>query len=147
MPVDTLIAQAPRMPPDALFVLAARLFAAGPRDKAVARFYATQIRMRFRLPVAPDLPPDGEPALYGALFETIGPEINGWAFGDIDGTAAQTQEALDWDSAHANAFTPKSGHAAEMEQVRSGLMAFRASILTQKDEFRRQHAASGLENR
>jgi len=147
MPLDTLIAQAPKVTPDALFLLAARLFAAGRRDEAVVWLYAAQIRMRFRLAVAPDLPPDGEPALYGALFATIGPQINEWAFGDIDRAAAHMQEALDWDSAHANAFTPKSGHAAELKQVRSGLVAFRASILTQKDDFRRKREANGLENR
>lgn len=146
-PLDTLIAQAPKLTPDALFVLAARMFAAGRRDEAVAWFYVAQIRMRFRLAVAPDLPPDGEPALYEALFETIGPQINGWAFGDIDRLAAHMQEALDWDSAHANLFTPKSGHAAELERVRSGLAAFRTSVLTQKEEMRRERAAKGLENR
>ena len=147
MPLDTLVAQAPEVSPDALFVLAARLFAAGRRDEAVVWFYVAQIRMRFRLAVAPDLPPDGEPALYGALFETIGPQINGWAFGDIDRLAAHMQEALDWDGSHANAFTPKSGHAAELDQIRTGLAAFRASVLAQKEDLRRERAAKGLENR
>ncbi len=147
MPLDTLIAQAPNVSPDVLLVLAARLFSAGRRDEAVTWFYAAQIRTRFRLAVAPDLPPDGEPALYGALLETIGPQINGWAFGDIDGVAAHMQEALDWDGSHFNAFTPKSGHALELGQVRSGLAAFRASVLTRKEELRRDRAAKGLENR
>ncbi|HEY0184363.1 MAG TPA: hypothetical protein VGC09_16250 [Rhodopila sp.] len=147
MPIDTLIERAPKVSPDALFVLAARLFAAGRRDEAVGWFYIAQIRMRFRLAVALDLPPDGEPALYGALFETIGPQINLWAFGDIDRVATHMQEALDWDNSHANAFTPKSGHAAELEQVRSGLAAFRANVLTRKEEMRRERAAKDLENR
>ena len=57
------------------------------------------------------------------------------------------QEALDWDSSHANAFTPKPGHAAELEEVRSGLVAFRANVLARKDELRRDRAARHLENR
>ncbi len=100
-------------------------------------FYIAQLRARFRLAVAFDLKPDGEPAVYGALFETIGPQINGWAFGDIDSLAAHMQEALDWDSSHANAFTPKADHAAELEEVRSGLAAFRANVLARKEELRR----------
>ncbi len=147
MPIETIIAQAPDLPPDSLYMLAARLFAAGRRDEAVVWFYTAQVRVRFRLAVAPDLPPDGEPAVYGALFETIGPQINGWAFGDIDRAAAHMEEALDWDSSHANAFTPKSGHEAALEQVRSGLVALRASVLTRKDETRWERAANGLVNR
>ena len=147
MPLGTIIAQASNLSPDSLYMLAGRLFAAGRRDEAVVWFYIAQIRMRFRLAVAPDLQPDGEPAVYGALFETMGPQINGWAFGDIDRVAAHMQEALDWDSSHANAFTPKAGHEAELEQVRSGLVAFRASVLTQKEELRRERAANGLTNR
>lgn len=147
MPIETLIAQAPNLSPDSLYALAARLFAAGRRNEAVVWFYIAQIRARFRLAVATDLRPDGEPALYGALFATIGPQINGWAFGDIDGVAAQMQEALDWDSSHANAFTLKAGHEADLERVRSGLSAFRASMLTRKAETRRERAANGLPNR
>ena len=147
MPLDTLIGQAANLPPDSLYMLAGRLFAAGRRDEAVVWFYIAQLRVRFRLAVAPDLKPDGEPAVYGALFEMIGPEINGWAFGDIDSLAAHMQEALDWDSSHANAFTPKAGHAAELEEVRSGLVAFRANVLARKEELRRDRAARHLENR
>lgn len=77
MPLETMIAQAPDLPPVSLYMLAGRLFAAGRRDDAVVWFYIAQIRARFRLAAAPDLRPDGEPALYGALFATMGPEING----------------------------------------------------------------------
>ena len=147
MPLGTMISQAPNMSPDLLYLLAGRLFAAGRCDEAVVWFYIAQLRARFRLAVAPDLKPDGEPAVYGALFETMGPQINGWAFGDIDGLAAHMQEALDWDGSHANGFTPKAGHEAELEQVRSGLVAFRASVLTQKAQLRRERAAKGLLNR
>jgi hypothetical protein len=61
--LETRIAQAPNLSPDVLYLLAARLFAAGRRDEAVVWFYVAQIRVRFRLAVAPDLPPDGEPAV------------------------------------------------------------------------------------
>ena len=147
MPLGTMMAEAPSLPPVSLYRLAGRLFAAGRRDDAVVWFYIAQIRARFRLAVAPNLAPDGEPAVYEALFETIGPQINGWAFGDIDRVAAHMQEALDWDSSHANAFTPKAGHEAELDQVRSGLMSLRVSVLTRKDELRRERTANGQANR
>lgn len=147
MPLPDLMAQAPDLPPVALYLLAGRLFSAGRRDEAVVWFYVAQIRARFRLAVSPDLSPDGEPAAYGALFETLGPQINGWAFGDVDRAAAQMDQALEWDRTHANAFTPKAGHEAALEQVRSGLMALRTSVLGRKDEIRRERTARGLVNR
>ena len=147
MPLGTLIAQAPNLSPDVLYMLAGRLFAAGRRDEAVVWFYIAQLRARFRLAVAPNLKPDGEPAVYGALFEMVGPQINGWAFGDLDHLAAHMEEALDWDRSHVNAFTPKAGHEAELEQVQIGLVAFRADVLTRKDELRRERAANGQVNR
>ena len=95
----------------------------------------------------PDLPPDGEPALYAALNETLGREINGWGFGDIDRAAAHMAEALDWDQTHANGYTNKATHAAALAQVRAGLVALRASVLDEKDDIRRERTANGLANR
>ncbi len=141
IPVPDLIAQAPGLPPVALYTLAAKLFAAGRRDEAVVWFYIAQIRSRFRLATAPDLPPDGEPALYASLFETIGPPINQWAFCDIDRLAAEMGRALDWDRDHANATSPKDANAAALDQVRSGLIAFRANILETRADFEKDRAA------
>ena len=145
--IEQAIAQAPELPPVGLYQLAARLFAAGRRDEAVTWFYIAQIRSRFRLAATPDLPPDGEPALYASLMDTLGTLINQWAFGDIDRVAAQMQDALDWDAAHANAATPKAAHPAALEQVRGGLVALRAGVLADKDRIRRQRLANGLMNR
>lgn len=146
-PTAELLAGATDLPPSSLFILAMKLFGEGRRDEAVRWFYIAQIRGRFRLAAEPNLPPDGEPALYEALFETIGPVINGWAFGDIPGLAARMTEALEWDAAHANGLTPKAPNMAALEQVRSGLVQFRDSLIAQRDDIRKERAADGRENR
>ena len=146
-PTAELLAGAADLPPSSLFILAMKLFGEGRHEDAVKWFYVAQIRGRFRLAVEPNLPPDGEPALYNALFETIGPVINGWAFGDIPGLAARMNDALDWDAAHANGLTPKAPNMAALERVRGGLVQFRDSVVAQRDDIRRERAANGLENR
>lgn len=147
LPTAELLAAAADLPPSSLFILAMKLFGEGRRDEAVKWFYVAQIRGRFRLAVEPNLPPDGEPAVYEALFETIGPVINGWAFGDIPGLAARMNEALDWDATHANGLTPKTPNMAALERVRSGLVQFRDSVTAQRDDIKKERAANGLENR
>ena len=47
-----LLAQAGTLPPAALYMLAARLFAAGKRDAAVRWFYVAQLRARFHVSIA-----------------------------------------------------------------------------------------------
>ena len=146
-PTATLLATAPDLAPPSLFVLAMRLFSEGRRDEAVTWFYIAQIRGKFRFAVSPDLPPDGEPAAYEALFQTVGPIINGWAFGDVPALAAHMTEALDWDASHPNGLTPKAPNQAALEPVRSRLARFRDSLLAQREDIRRQRAAAGRENR
>ena len=146
-PIPDLIARAPDLPPLDLYTLAGRLFAAGRRDEAVVWFYIAQIRSRFRLAAAPDLPPDAEPALYAALDDELGREINGWGFGDVDQALGEIDKALDWDATHANAYTPKTTNAAALDEIRGGLVAMRSSMLAHKDDIRRQRTANGLANR
>ncbi len=147
MPTRELLARVDALPPAGLYLLTARLFAEGRRDDAVRWLYVAQLRSRFRLATAPSLPPDGEPALYASLNESVGRPINEWAVGDVDGLAARMGEALDWDPAHANVFTLKEPHAAALEKVRGGLVELRASVLARKNGIRRQRLANGLENR
>lgn len=146
-PTAELLASADNLPPSSLFILAIKLFDEGRHDEAVKWFYIAQIRGRFRLAVKPSLPPDGEPAAYEALFETIGPVINGWAFGNIPGLTARMNEALDWDATHANGLTPKTPNLAALERVRNGLVQFRDSVTAQRDDIRKERAVNGLENR
>lgn len=147
MPLAELEQQAETLPPAGLYALAARRFREGPRQEAVRWLYVAQLRARFRLAVTPDLPRDGEPALYAALNESVGRPINEWAFGDVDALAASLQAALDWDAAHANAATPKPGHEAALAQIRAGLAELRETVLASREKIRQQRAANGLENR
>ena len=146
-PTSELLAQATELPPASLYPLAAKLFGEDRRDDAVRWLYIAQIRSRFRLATASGLPPDGEPALYGALLESVGRPINEWAFGDIPAVTARMAEALDWDATHANGVTPKGPNRAALEQVPGGLARFRESVIAGGDELRKERAAHGLENR
>lgn len=142
--VPELLTRADTLPPAGLYLLASRLFAEGRREDATRWLYVAQIRARYRLITSPGLSPDGEPALYAALQETIGRPINEWAFGDIPAVAARMQEALDWDDAHPNAVTPKTRDAAALERIRGGLAQLRLRVLADQADIRRQRGANGL---
>ncbi|WP_159992861.1 hypothetical protein [Roseomonas sp. 18066] len=147
MPLVELEATADSLPPAGLYALAARRFREGPRQEAVRWLYVAQLRARFRLAVTPDLPRDGEPALYAALNESVGRPINEWAFGDVDALAASLQAALDWDAAHGNAATPRPGNEAALARIRAGLAEMRETVLASRDRIRQQRTTNGLENR
>ena len=147
LPIPQLLAQAPTLPPNGLFVLAAKLFAAGRRDEATRFFYIAQLRAKYELATSPDQPPDGAPALYAALQDTIGRPINEWAFGNVLGVTARMQEALDWDAAQANAVTPKNKDPAALADIRAGLAKFRLQELADAENIRRERLAHGLANR
>ena len=147
MPLDQLIRIIPDQHPSLYYVLARRLFAEGRRDEAVFWFYAGQLRYRIRLACHPDLAPDTEPALFGAMSEEIGSEINGYAGGDPAAWAAAMQRALDWDSATRNGFEPKAACAAQIEEQRRGMGELMRHVRNNPDQIRRDRAANGLPNR
>src|SRR5688572_1362555 len=61
--------------PVTYYMLASRLFEGGQKDKAVFWFYAGQLRYRFHLSASPNLPPDGDPALFASLNSVLGQPI------------------------------------------------------------------------
>ena len=130
--------------PAAYYVLARRLFAEGRKDDAVFWFYTGQIRFRARLATHPNLPRDGEPALFGSLSEVVGRPINEYAFGDIPRLAGIIDRALAWDAAHADPYAPQG---KTRDDVRAGLARMKAQILATADEIRATRARNGLENR
>ncbi len=146
-PLPALLAQADALPPAGLYTLAARLFADGRRVEAVRWLYVAQIRAHYRLATAPDLPEDGEPALYASLQDTVGRPINEWAFGDVPALGARMQEALDWDAAHPPQPVPRGADHQAWQQVRDGLAKLRTEVLAQATDIRRQRSANGLPNR
>jgi hypothetical protein len=133
--------------PAAYYILASKLFAAGERDEAVFWFYAGQLRYRFHLTAHPDLPADGDPALFASLSEVAGRPINEYAAGNVDGWADAMQRALDWDEQHENGFTSKSVYAEQWQRQRAGLAQLRDHVGDRAAEIRDQRLKNGLENR
>lgn len=130
--------------PAAYFVLATKLFEAGKYDDATFWFYVGQIRYRAHLLSKPNLDPSGDPALFSSLFATIGPFINGYAFGDIPQLLKTIDRALEWDAKHPDELTPKS---PKRDEVRDGLVKLKSQIASQRDEIRATRKKNGLENR
>ena len=126
---------------------AAGLFRAGQRDEAVYWFYRGQYRFRVHLTARPNLPPDGDRALFASLSESVGRPINEYAFGDIP----QLLRTLDRVIAEARAtddpFTPKSEFAAAHQRTLSGLQSMRDDIDRTRDQIRAQRLKNGLPNR
>jgi hypothetical protein len=130
--------------PTAYFVLALKLFEQGKKDDATFWFYVGQIRYRAYLVANPKLEPSGDPALFSSLFNTIGPVINGYAFGDIPQLLKIIDRALEWDAKHPDNLTPKS---AKRDETRDGLVKLKSTIVSQQDDIRANRKKNGLENR
>ncbi|BCW87266.1 hypothetical protein sos41_03950 [Alphaproteobacteria bacterium SO-S41] len=133
--------------PAAYYKAAAQMFADGDRDEAVFWFYAGQLRYRVHLSCHPDLKPDGDPALFGALSESVGRPINEYAFGDPPALAATIDKVLAWDDATPNGYTPKTDCADAITTTREGLAGLRDEVLASQDEIRREREKNGLPNR
>ena len=133
--------------PAAFYVLAGKLFAAGRRDEAVFWFYAGQLRYRFHIAASPNLPPDGDPALFASFSEVIGRPINEYAFGDLAQLTATIDKVLGWDERTDNTFTSKTAKAASWKEIRDGLVRMKEYVKTNGDEIRAQRTQNGLENR
>ncbi len=150
-PADDLADQTPaqlkenieKKHPADYYLLASRLFKdPATKQEALFWFYVGQIRYRYYLAANPDLPPDGDPAVFASLSETIGRPINEYAGGKPDIWLAEMNHALEWDAAHSNDFTPKSKSPERYAQIRAGLVALRDHIAKIKDkmpEIRRQN--------
>ena len=145
MPIEPLERMAPDEHPAAYFVLAQRTFDAGRKGDAVRWLYVGQLRWRVHLQSHPDLPVDGDPALFASMMETIGRPINEWAGGDVDQWIESLQSALDWDAKHPNGFTPKSKHPSEYASVRSGLREFIATLNEKRDTIAKRREENGLD--
>ena len=130
--------------PISYLMLAKWLWESGKKDDAVLWYYIGQVRARAYVAGHPKLDPTGEPAAIGAIFATMGPPINQYAFGDIAGLAATIDRALAWDESHPDNFTPKS---PERDKVVNGLRTMKVEILATADDIRKSRAAKGLENR
>ena len=133
--------------PSAYYMLAAQLF----KDPATKRealfwFYVGQLRYRYHLAANPDLPRDGDPALFASLSEVVGRPINEYAGGIPDVWIAEMNHALEWDTAHDNGFTPKTKSPDQYRQIRAGLVSMRDQIAAMKDKLPEMRRKNGLKN-
>lgn len=134
--------------PAAYYKRAGELFGAGRRDDAVFVFYLGQLRYRAHLSArAGELKPDGDPALFASLSETIGRPVNEYAFGDIPALARTLDAVLAYDRSAPDRFTPPARYAQAYAGVRDGLARMRAQLQSQADQIRAQRRSNGLENR
>jgi hypothetical protein len=98
--------------PSEYYRLAARLFWAGRKNEAVFWLYAGQLRYRAYLAAQPALAPDGAPALFSSLSETVGRPIDEYAFGDIPALCETLDRVIAWDAAHVDPFAPRDAARA-----------------------------------
>ncbi|TCL90788.1 hypothetical protein C8J38_107148 [Rhizobium sp. PP-WC-2G-219] len=122
---------------------AAPLMQAGRRDEATFCFYAGQLRWRSRLNASPTPDLTGEPALFSSVFETLGPPVNGWAFGDIPKLQRTIDNVLLWDVRYPDPSLDPAVH----KRMRAGLTALCSQIGREADMIRVERASQGLENR
>ena len=129
--------------PSEIMLRAAPLMQAGSGDEATFWFYAGQLRWRSRLNGGPAQDPTGEPALFSSLFETLGPPVNAWAFGDIPKLQRTIDAVLLLDARYPD----RSLDPAVHERMRAGLTALRDQIGREAGMIRAERASRGLENR
>lgn len=137
------LAQPAEMHPAQLMTHAGELFGQGQRDDATFWFYLGQLRYRAYLSANPGLDPSGEPAVFASLLDGLGPQINGWAFGDIPQLAATIDRVLAYDAQNHDPTLP----APVVAEIRTGLEEMRDTILAQEAEIRATRELNGLENR
>ncbi|WP_373542600.1 hypothetical protein [Chamaesiphon sp.] len=140
-------AKLPSAHPTAYYLYAQKLYQAGRRDDAVFWFYVGQLRYRFHLSANPNLPQDGDPAIFASLNATLGQEINEYAGGDPVTWVAAIDRALKWDLNSPNYFTSKQQFNPKYTAIRTGLMELKQTIQAQAEEIRLQRSKIGLPNR
>jgi hypothetical protein len=133
--------------PAAYYQSAMTLFRAGRREEATFIFYLGQLRYRTHLAARPELPPSGDPALFGSLSEVVGRPINEWAFGDLPAALRTIDAVLAYDARDPDTFTPPDQFKAAHNSTREGMRGFRRQMAAQAQDIKRQRTANGLENR
>ncbi|MDH4992361.1 hypothetical protein QEZ48_16215 [Aquamicrobium lusatiense] len=144
---EQIVAAAPDLHPSALYVLASRLLSEGKGQEAANWMYAGQLRYRILLAAADEAERMRQAPLFSAFNEQVGRLVNEYIAGDVDEWVAAIDFALDWDEAKKNGLVTVADHAAEIAQVRAGLVAFRDSLGERREEIAREREKNGLENR
>jgi len=126
---------------------AGELFKDGKKDDAVFIFYLGQLRYRTHLLAKGTSDPTGDPAIFASLSQVAGKPINQYAFGDIPGLARTIDAVMAYDAANPDKFTSPTEFAKVHDDVRNGLIAMKAKMLSEADRIRAQRVKNGLDNR
>ena len=122
-------------------------FKAGRKDEAVMLFYLGQLRYRTHLSARPNLPQDGDPALFGSLSVVVGQPLNEYAFGDMKALNTMLLAVMAHDRANPDAFTPPKDFPAAHRAQRSEMERFRKQVVADAGNIRAERKKNGLENR
>lgn len=145
--LDSSPEQAADAHPAQMYHHAGRLLEAGDMNEAAFWFYAGQLRYRVHLMARPDLPPDGDPALFASLNAVLGQEINEYLGARPDEWEKVIERVLNWDTNTPNDFTPKSEFSAEHEKVRAGLTELWEMVRNKREELLKAAAEREAINR
>jgi hypothetical protein len=147
VPSKELESNLPDSHPMVYFLYAAKLFRAGKQDPATRWYYVGQIRFNHHLLANPALPADGDQALLVGVNKNYGPAITDWAGGNIRIWLQGIKDALAWDAANPNNFTPKEAYAAELEKARAEVSATYDTIKRTQEQITAERKARGLVDR
>lgn len=136
-------AAAARLHPSELMMKALPLLRSGRGEEATFWFYAGQLRWRSSLKENTQQDPTGEPALFSSLMDTVGSQVNEWAFGDIPQLQRTIDAVLEWDRRNPDPSLDQTVHAA----TRQGLEGLRVEIGLETDRIRSERTSRGLPNR
>ena len=111
----------PSAHPMAYYVYSGRLAHEGDKGRALFWYYVGELRYRFYLAVNPDLSPDGAPALFGSLHQSVGQAVADPKQIDRATSVKEFKQALDWDATNDNKVTSKKAHHKAWLNVRADL--------------------------
>ncbi len=134
---DTLTTTALRLEkehPAGFFEEAAQEFKVGKIHDAGFLFYLGQLRFKYYLKSNPDLSPSGDPALYGALFSTVGGALNPELIKDYDGYLSILDSVIAWDKNHDFEFFSKTKFPDKQKETLDGLIKYRQYVVDNKKE-------------
>jgi hypothetical protein len=111
----------PSSHPMAYYLYAGRLAHEGDKELALFWYYVGELRYRFYLAANPDLSPDGAPALFGSLHQSVGQTVADPHQIDRAMSVTEFKRALDWDATNENKVTSKKVHHKAWLTVRADL--------------------------
>jgi hypothetical protein len=126
---------------------AGELFKEGKKDEAVFVLYLGQLHYRTYLLTHREPDQDQSLGTFAALSEQIGKPITQYAFGNIPALARTIDAVLAYDAANPDDISSPPESPDAHEEVRKGLVAMKAKMLSEADRIHAQREKNGLENR